>query len=141
MTVYPNLWVTEPLGGYSSTMFNQAICCWATLMVDATVANEDRFSPEEWDFLRDSLNMTLTTGLLRNADYRNVFVGQWLANQVRDRNMIHAFSGSMYLLMKKLGELDYIHAWAAITSCQWSRRERYSGDAWWTLAARSQSQP
>jgi hypothetical protein len=141
MSVYPPLWASRLLGGHSPNPFNQAIACWAMEIATATKQNEDVFTPAEWGYLLEALPMTAKGGF-RGVDPSSPTPGHGLASIVRQRHalagLIHGKDADKHLaaLTTKLEKLDYTHAWAVITACQFKTRHEQAGPAWWTLASR-----
>lgn len=144
-SIYPAPKAVEVVGNTSPAL-NQAIECWAALLVRAMADNTERicpwylgdsdFSPDcqhilyEWCVLAEALQ-----GKRFDPDFANP--GDLLTAAVEDaRRLEHVgdrwfrseFDGEMHAagykscfreLVEKLHKLDYAHAWAVIVAVQW----------------------
>jgi hypothetical protein len=162
-SVYPAPKAVEVLGN-SAPALNRAIECWAALLARATADNAKKLwndvhrnGIKEWCVLADTLKEMLFTPEFANP-------GELLATAVEDVNRLENIGstwlemeiddgynaieqGDQYiaLLVQKLRDLDYAHAWAVIVAVQWFWEHHDQGidvskDDWWTLAFRRQWQ-
>lgn len=116
--------------------------CWATLIAAATKDNEGAFSAPEWALLLEALPMT-SKGGFRGIEPLQANPGAALGNMIRQHHALVGLAKGanadavIAALARKLDKLDYVHAWAVITACQWKTREpEKAGVQWWTLASR-----
>ncbi len=147
-SVYPPRSVTYPLGGYRSTVMTFAVRCFAKLLEQATIDNQDALTAGEWNFL--AVNASGRESSI-DPDVNNP--GDLLA-QMAERGMHHEVQLDLLAgqprggrakaqeLADRLRALDYVHAWAVIWCLQW-RAHRLGMDEvitpeeeWWTLAHR-----
>jgi hypothetical protein len=168
-SVYPAPKAVEILGSTSPAL-NQAIECWAALLVRASGDNsktfvkswgEDPFVGEnplhEWGALADALKEVRLDpdfphpGILVAAavedDYRLGDAGyKWFSSECGERMKDDEYAryrdDVIVRLVKKLRDLDYVHAWAIVVTVRWFWEHHDEGidinDPWWTVAFRRQ---
>lgn len=134
----------HPFLGNGSGDRNEAVACWGQVLARAALDNEFVFSRNEWNFLADMLRNVKHDPMVGNP-------GELLPAQVMDsawsenlgaRWLNEDLDESVLSLSRKVGRLDYVHAWSVFTACAWfwtshSIVDR-TKDAWWTLAYRKE---
>lgn len=168
-SIYPDPKAVEILGSTSPAL-NQAIECWAALLVRASGDNSKKFSesyratgpfPEnplhEWGTLADALKDVRLDpdfphpGILLAAAvddaYRLEDAGyKWFSSEfgetMKDDEYARHLDNAIASLVKKLRDLDYVHAWAIAVTVWWFWEHHDEGidikDPWWTVAFRRQ---
>jgi hypothetical protein len=168
-SIYPAPKAIQILGGTSPAL-NEAIECWAALLVRASGDNSKTFSesygeegpyPEhplhEWGVLADALKEIRLDpdfphpGILLAAAvddaYRLEDAGyKWFSSEhgerMKDDEYARYRDKAIAGLVKKLRDLDPVHAWAIIVTVRWFWANHADGinikDPWWTVAFRRQ---
>lgn len=163
LTVYPDPSALAIVGDTTPAL-NQAVECWARVIAEATHANATAFSRPEWNFLADCCNgLILDTGVGNPAVYLyaeaedghrlNRTGDKWFGGDGADlegslkrlgagkatkgtRTADAAVAG----LVKRLQQLDYVHAWAMLMAIQffWDHPSDidHQEHDWWTLPFR-----
>ncbi len=169
-SVYPAPKAVEVVGN-SAPALNQAIECWAARLARAMADNDRTFEQADrivMHFERKMCQMnewSLIAEALKDKRFDPEFANpeQLLATAVEDAHRLE-YIGAKCLdrgehdstiikdkpidaavneVVKKLRNLEYVHAWAVIVAVQWFWEHHDEGidikeDPWWTLAFRRQ---
>jgi hypothetical protein len=160
-SIYPSPRALEILGT-SSPALNQAIDCWGALLARATADNRKVFSngePSEYQ-VHALLEWGLLTEVLKGKNFDPEFAspGHLIATSIEDAHRLedtgrkwfdsvldmedyeNGLQGAVSDFVKRLQELDYVHAWALIVAVQWYWEHHdkidVRKDAWWTVQFR-----
>lgn len=168
-SIYPAPKAVEVVGSTSPAL-NRAVECWAALLARAIGDNSKIFSQSysaegpfsenplhEWGALADALKEVRLDpdfphpGILLAAavedDYRLGDAGyKWFSTErgerMKDDEYARYRDNAIAALVKKLRELDPVHAWAIYVAVQWFWEHHGEGidikDPWWTWAFRRQ---
>lgn len=144
--VFPHPSAQVALGavpGEVGPIFGQAIEIFADLIHRATKENESLFSRDEWNFIADANNGSITESnfnpalhfLANCSDFQTLSRGgdRWLGDDADNR---------VKNICKKLHDLDLLHAWAVAWSVQffWRVQEiNHTTDEWWTIDFRAKA--
>lgn len=164
-SVYPTPRAIDVVGN-SAPALNQAIECWAALLTRAMADNSNNICPwylancrdenelNEWCVLAEALRGKrfdpefanpgdLLAAAVEDAD-RFFCVGDKWFTSMHDGDFAYGARTRLFReLVKKLHDLDPVHAWAVIIAVQWFWDHQDEGidmgkDLWWTLAFRRQ---
>lgn len=168
--VYPAPKAIEVVGN-SAPELNQAIECWAALLIRATADNSRKFSVQfdieydfyplhEWGMLAEALkdvhldpefpNPAAILATAAEDAHRLENLGwKWFdAEHLQGKPDQYESLQNKHIneFIKKVQELDYPHAWALLLTVRWFWQHQNEGvdiakDQWWTPAFRRQWKP